>query len=147
VIDALYSARILSLAANIPRIGRLAHPHATAEKVSKLCGSRVVVDVRVADGRVCDFAQEVQACALGQTTAAILGAQVMGADADELETAAAALRGFLLGGPRPAGRFADLAILEPVQAFPARHASACLPLEAVAEATRRAVTLATRPAP
>jgi NifU-like protein involved in Fe-S cluster formation len=145
LIDDLYSARILLLAANIPRVGRLRQPDATAEKVSKVCGSRVVVDVAVADGQVSDFAQEVQACALGQTTAAIVGAHVIGARPDELEAAAHDLRQFLVNaGPAPRGRFAELEILQPVQAFPARHASACLPLEAAAEAARAAVSARTR---
>ena len=79
MIDALYSDRILGLAANMPRAGRLANPDASAERVSKLCGSRVTVDVMVEDGRVADFAQDVKACALGQASAAVLGAHAVGA--------------------------------------------------------------------
>jgi NifU-like protein involved in Fe-S cluster formation len=108
----------------------------------------VVVDVAVADGRVCGFAQEVQACALGQAAAAILGAHVIGARPDELETAARALRRFLRNtGPAPDGRFAEFAIFQPVQGFPARHASTCLALDAAAEAARMAVAATTRTGP
>ena len=74
MIDDLYSARILKLVANIPHAGRLPAPDASSEKISKLCGSRILVDVTVKDGRVADFAQEVKACALGQAAAAVLGA-------------------------------------------------------------------------
>ena len=70
MIDDLYSARILKLAANMPRAGRLAAPDASSEKVSKLCGSRVIVDLKLSDGHVVDFAQDVKACALGQASAA-----------------------------------------------------------------------------
>ncbi len=139
MIDDLYSARVLRLAANMPRAGRLAAPQGSSEKVSRLCGSRVVVDLALADGRVVDFAQEVKACALGQAAAAVLGDQVIGASVQELEAARDALSGMLkAGGPAPQGRFADLAVLEVVKDYPARHASTLLAFEAAVEAAHRA---------
>jgi len=139
MIDDLYSARILTLVANLPRAGRLPAPDASAEKTAKLCGSRIVVDVVVEDGRVADFAQEVSACALGQASAAVLGANVIGADLSELELARDALAAMLkANGPHPAGRFAELAVLEPVKDYPARHASTLLAFEAAVEAVRKA---------
>jgi NifU-like protein involved in Fe-S cluster formation len=139
MIDDLYSARILTLVANIPRAGRLSAPDASAEKTAKLCGSRIVVDVRVEDGKVVDFAQDVAACALGQASAAVLGAHVVGATLAEIELARDALRAMLkTNGPPPAGRFAELAVLEPVKDYPARHASTLLAFEAAVEAVRQA---------
>jgi NifU-like protein involved in Fe-S cluster formation len=127
----------------MPRAGRLAAPHASVEKIAKLCGSRVVVDVRVEDGRVSDFAQDVKACALGQAAAAVLGAHVMGASLAELETAHLQLRAMLKDGASPPeGRFSGLALLEPVKAYPARHASTMLAFEAAAEAVRSAMQAA-----
>ena len=141
MIDDLYSAKLLRLAAEIPRAGRLAAPDGTAEKVSKLCGSRVVVDVTVEDDRVADFAQDVKACALGQAAAAVLGAHVAGASLAELELTARQFRAMLKeGGPPPEGRFADLAMLAPVKDYPARHTSTLLAFEAVTEAVRKATT-------
>jgi NifU-like protein involved in Fe-S cluster formation len=141
VIDDLYSAKVLALAANMPRAGRLAHPQGTAEKVSKLCGSRVLVDVTLKDGRVADFAQEVKACALGQASAAVLGAHVIGATVEELVEARDALKAMLKqGAPPPEGRFADLKALEVVRDYPPRHASTLLAFEAVVEAAHRART-------
>jgi NifU-like protein involved in Fe-S cluster formation len=140
MIDDLYSARILKAAANMPRAGRLAHPDASAEKVSKLCGSRVTVDVRLEDGRIADYAQEVKACALGQAAAAIMGEHAVGASVEEIESARDALRAMLkAGGPAPEGRFADLAMLAPVKDYPPRHASTMLAFEATAEACRLAL--------
>jgi NifU-like protein involved in Fe-S cluster formation len=140
MIDELYSARILKAAANMPRAGRLAAPDASAEKVSKLCGSRVLVDVRLEDGRIADYAQDVKACALGQAAAAILGEQVLGASVEEIESALGALRAMLkTGGAPPEGRFADLAMLAPVKDYPPRHASTMLAFEATAEACRVAL--------
>jgi NifU-like protein involved in Fe-S cluster formation len=139
MIDDLYSAKLLKLAANLPRSGRLADPDATSEKVSKLCGSRVVVDVKVEGDRVADFAQEVKACALGQAAASVLGAHVIGASLPELEAARTQLKAMLKsGGPAPEGRFSDLALLEPVKDYPARHTSTMLAFEAVTEAVREA---------
>jgi len=140
MIDDLYSARILKAAANMPRAGRLAHPDASAEKVAKLCGSRVVVDVTLKDGRIADYGQEVKACALGQAAAAIMGEHAIGASIQEIESARDALRAMLKeGGPPPEGRFADLAMLAPVKDYPPRHASTMLAFEATAEACRRAL--------
>ena len=139
MIDDLYSAKLLALAANLPRSGRLAAPDASVEKVAKLCGSRVVVDVAVDGDRVADFAQDVKACALGQAAASVLGAQVVGASLAELELVVQQFRSMLKeGAPAPDGRFADLSMLEPVKDYPARHASTLLAFEAACEAVRQA---------
>jgi NifU-like protein involved in Fe-S cluster formation len=144
MIDDLYSAQILTLAANMPRAGRLAAPDASAQKTAKLCGSTIVVDVAVEGGVVTDFAQDVRACALGQASAAILGARVVGADLAEIEMARDALRAMLkTDGPAPVGRFAELAVLAPVKDYPARHASTLLAFEAAVEAVRAASLLPT----
>jgi NifU-like protein involved in Fe-S cluster formation len=141
MIDDLYSAKLLKLAANMPRTGRLAAPDASVEKVAKLCGSRVLVDVVVDGDRVADFAQEVKACALGQAAASVLGAHVVGANLAELELARNQFRAMLKdGAPAPDGRFSDLAMLAPVKDYPARHASTLLAFEAVTEAVRTATT-------
>lgn len=140
MIDDLYSDRILRLAANMPRAGRLHDPHGTAEKTAKLCGSRILVDVRMDGDRVADFAQEVKACALGQAAAAVLGDQVVGASRDEIAQARDGLRAMLKsGGPAPGGRFADLAVLAPVREFPPRHASTMLAFEAALSAVDAAL--------
>ncbi|WP_066684178.1 iron-sulfur cluster assembly scaffold protein [Caulobacter sp. CCH9-E1] len=140
MIDDLYSAKILSLVANMPRAGRLPAPDASSEKVAKLCGSKITVDVVVGeDGKVVDFAQDVSACALGQAAAAILGQNVVGADLSEIELARDSLAAMLkANGSPPAGRFAELAVLEPVKDYPARHASTLLAFEATVEAVRKA---------
>ena len=140
MLDDLYSSKILKAAANMPHAGRLAHPDGSSEKVAKLCGSRIVVDLTLDGDRVADFAQDVKACALGQASAAVLGANVIGASVDEIEMARDALRAMLkTGGPPPAGRFADLAMLEPVKDYAPRHASTLLAFEAATAAARGAL--------
>lgn len=133
MIDEIYNRRILELAANIPRLGRLDAPDATARTHSKLCGSTVIVDVKVADGRVVDFGHDVKACALGQAASSLMARHVVGASAEELfdlrETVARMLKA---NGPPPTGKWADFAVLEPIRAFRARHASTLLTFDAVA---------------
>lgn len=132
----LYNLSILTLAADIPHLGRLADPQGRAEKTARLCGSKVAVDVRL-DGQGCvaAFAQEVKACALGQAAAAILGGAVIGAHVDALIEALNAYRAMIgEGGPAPTGRFSELSLLAPVKDYPQRHRSALLPFEAVVEA-------------
>lgn len=145
MIDELYSAKLLTLAANMPRAGRLTAPDGSAERVAKLCGSKVIVDVAMDGERVADFAQDVKACALGQASAAVLGAQVVGASLAEIEMARDAFRAMLkAGGPPPEGRFSDLAMLAPVKDYPARHASTLLAFEAAAAAVRQAMERTSR---
>ena len=140
MIDDVYSAKVLALAANLPHLGRLESPEGSAEKTSRLCGSRVTVDVGLdPGGRIDRFAQDVKACALGQASAAILGAGAIGASEADLELATEAFRSMLkTGGPPPQGRFSDLAMLAPVKDYPARHASTLLAFEAALEAVRQA---------
>ncbi len=141
MIDELYSARILKLAANLPHSGRLPAPEGTGERVAKLCGSRAIVDVVLDDaGRVAAFAQDVKACALGQAAAGVLGQAIVGASVEEIEGARDALQAMLkAGGEGPAGRFEGLRALKQVADYPARHASTMVAVEATLDAVRQAL--------
>ncbi|HEX2255387.1 MAG TPA: iron-sulfur cluster assembly scaffold protein [Afifellaceae bacterium] len=135
MLDDVYNAKILELAGNIPRIGRLDVPDATATAHSRLCGSTVTVDVKMADGRVIDFAHEVRACALGQASSSIMARTIVGATPDELRNVRETMRRMLKeNGPPPEGKWADLKFLEPVRDYKARHASTMLTFDAVVDA-------------
>ncbi|MGQ4273049.1 iron-sulfur cluster assembly scaffold protein [Terrihabitans sp. B22-R8] len=135
MLNDIYNRRILELAADIPHLGRLERPDASATAHSKLCGSTVTVDLVMNGDRVVDFAHDVKACALGQASSAIMGANIIGATAAELRSARASVQAMLKeGGPPPEGRFADAAVLEPVRDYKARHASTLLTFDAVVEA-------------
>ena len=140
-LEELYTPEILSLATAIPYVGTLAAPEGEATRHSRLCGSRVTAQVRLDDaGRVAAFAQKVNACALGQAAAAILGAQVIGAMLGDLEEGRAALQGMLKEGlPPPRGAWKDLAVLERVRDVPQRHAAVLLPFDAAIGAVREAL--------
>ena len=135
----LYNEKILALAADIPRLGRLEAPDGTATSRSRLCGSQVTVDVRMADGKVADFGHEVKACALGQASSAIMASAVIGATIEELETVERQMTAMLKeGAPPPEGRWSDLRYLEPVRDHKSRHPSTLLTFGATLEAARNA---------
>lgn len=140
MLDEIYNKRILELAGNIPRLGRLPDPDATATAHSRLCGSTVTVDVRMDGETVADFAHEVKACALGQSASSIMARNVIGASLSELRQVRDEMRAMLKeNGPPPGGRWADCALLEPVRDFKARHASTMLTFEATVEAVEKAL--------
>lgn len=135
MLDEVYNAKILELAGNIPRIGRLADAHATATAHSRLCGSTVTVDLKMTDGQVSEFAHEVRACALGQASSSIMARTVIGSTPEELRDVRETMRRMLKeNGPPPDGRWADLKFLEPVRDYKARHASTMLTFDAVVDA-------------
>lgn len=135
VIDDIYNRRILELAADIPRLGRLAAPQASATAHSKLCGSTVVVDLVMEGDRVTDFAHDVKACALGQASSSIMARHVVGSTAEELRSLRETVRRMLKeNGAPPAGKWSDIAVLEPVRDYKARHASTLLTFDAVVDA-------------
>lgn len=144
--DDIYSTRILEFAGNIPRLGRLAHPDGSATAHSRLCGSTVTVDVALDGETVTDFAHEVRACALGQASSAIMARHVVGATVPELKALKERMRAMLKeNGPPPDGRWADLAFMEPVRDYRARHASTMLTFEAVVEACDKALAVKAAP--
>ncbi|MBP0615010.1 iron-sulfur cluster assembly scaffold protein [Jiella mangrovi] len=135
MIDDVYNEKILGFAGNIPRIGRLAEPDASATAHSRLCGSTVTVDLKVEDGKVADFAHEVKACALGQASSSVMASHIVGSTTEELRAIRETMRAMLKeNGEPPAGRFEDLKYLEPVRDHKARHASTMLTFDAVVEA-------------
>ena len=135
----LYSGRILALAAEIPLNRRLDAPQATVKRRSPLCGSTVTVDVVLRDGRVAEFGQDVKACALGQASASVVGANILGRSRAEIETACDQLRAMLKdGAPAPDAPFNGLEVLQPARDYKNRHASIMLALEATAEAIAEA---------
>jgi NifU-like protein involved in Fe-S cluster formation len=135
MLNEVYNKRILELAGNIPRLGRLPAPDASATAHSKLCGSTVTVDLQMDGDTVTEFAHEVKACALGQASSSIMARNVIGAKAPELRTLRDTVRRMLKeNGSPPDGKWADIAVLEPVRDYKARHASTMLTFDAVVSA-------------
>ncbi len=134
-LDEIYNSKLLELAAHIPHSERLPQPDATVTAHSKLCGSTVTIDLCLENEVVTGYGQTVKACLLGQAACSVVGANVIGATTTEVHAVAAAMRRMLKeNGPPPTGRFADLAILEPVRHYKARHGSVLLVFDALERA-------------
>lgn len=137
-LDDIYSNRILELAAAIPHCERLKNPDATVTAHSKLCGSTVIVDLKMSGGKVTDYAQSVKACLLGQAAASVVGREIIGMTQSEMKAVAEKVRAMLKqNGPAPTGRWGDLAVLEPVRDYKARHPSTLLVFDAVLGAMKQ----------
>ena len=134
-LSAIYSTELLELAAAIPRTKRLERPDASATAHSKLCGSTVSVDLVMDGQRIVDFGQTVKACLLGQAAASIVGREIVGTSGEEIKAVGETMRSMLKeNGPVPTGKWADLALLEPVRDYKARHTSTLLVFEAIGRA-------------
>jgi len=139
MINEIYNRQILGFAADIPRLQRLGAPDATAVAISRLCGSKVTVDVAMKDGVVSDFGQEVKACALGQASSSIMARHVVGSTPEELRAVRDQMYRMLKEeGPPPTGKWGELEALLPVRDFKARHASTLLTFDAVVDAVTQA---------
>ena len=138
MINEIYNRKILEFAANIPHLQRLAHPDATAVGHSKLCGSKVTVDIAMKDGVISDFGQDVKACALGQASSSIMGSHVIGSTPNELRALRQTMHKMLKeNGDPPQGKWSDLEALIPVRDYKARHASTLLTFDAVVDAVNQ----------
>ena len=135
MLDAIYNKKILEFAGNIPRLERLEAPQASARAHSKLCGSTVDVDLVMDDGKVSDYGQKVNACALGQAASSVVGRLIIGSTAEELRNLRSQMHAMLKEeGTPPEGKWKDLKYLEPVRGYPARHTSTLLIFDAVVDA-------------
>lgn len=138
----LYSQRILALSADIPHQQPLEAPQATAKKRSPLCGSTVTVSLTLKDGRISEYAQDVKACALGQASAAVSGAVILGRSREEVVKARDQLKAMLAGGPVPDAPFDGFEVLQPAKDYKNRHASIMLTLDATVDAFDKALEVA-----
>ncbi len=135
MLNDIYNKRIIELAGNIPRLGRLPAPDASATAHSKLCGSTIKIDLSMDGDVVSDFGHDVKACALGQASSSIMAAHVVGSTASELRDLRETVQKMLKeNGTPPGGKWADIALLEPVREYKARHASTLLTFDAVVDA-------------
>lgn len=138
MLEKLYNDRILALAESLNKDDRLDQPQATVTLDSPLCGSRIRVDLVMEGDRIAQYGQQVRACALGQSSAAIMKKLILGRNEEELQAVRDAMQAMLKqDGPPPEGDWAELAILEPAKAHKSRHASIMLPFNAVLKAIRQ----------
>jgi NifU-like protein involved in Fe-S cluster formation len=131
----LYNTKILRFASEIPHLERLDSPDVTITKTSRICGSRVTVDINFNEGKILNFGQEVKACALGQASCAIVGHHAIGQTLKSFKSIRAKMEKMLKEtGPAPDGNWADLEIFLPARGHKSRHTSIMLPFDAILEA-------------
>jgi NifU-like protein involved in Fe-S cluster formation len=134
MINDLYNEKILKLASNISRNGRLNEFDFTSVAVSKLCGSKVTVDIKITSNLISDFSHIVKACALGQASSSVMASNIIGSDMEELKNLQIEMRNMLKdNGPTPRGKWSDLEVLEPVRDYKGRHSSVMLTFDAVVD--------------
>ena len=127
----LYTRDILRLAASLGEPAVLARVDGAAERRSVTCGSRIAVQVAMADGRVAEVSQRVEACAFGQAAAALMIAGAAGNSEAEVRGALAGVERWLTGDDEAAGAWPGLAVLDPARSRSGRHKAILLPFEAL----------------
>ena len=128
----LYTIEVLRLAASIPHLAPLKGPHGRAEVRSPTCGSSIAVEVTLDfDGRVAGLGQQVEACAFGQASAALMGSHAIGRQAPEVRETLAAFGSWLDGGRGDPGSWPGLVALSPARSRRARHGAILLPFRAL----------------
>jgi len=135
--DPLYRTDLLRLAADAHGAGRLVTPDVSGFAYNPACGDKVVVDLRLSDGRVVELAHETKACVLAQASASILGANLKGADLATVEALHAGVADMLGAGPAPAGPFDAFAVFAGAMEYRSRHRCVLLPIEAVLDAFQK----------
>ena len=135
MLNDLYSDQLLAAAASLPPARRLENPDATATRTSRVCGSEVSVDLIMRDDVVRDFGLEARACALGQASAGLTAANLIGSDREGLYQLRDEMQHMLDGdGEGPSDpRWAGLHALKAIRDYPQRHESTMLVFQAVAD--------------
>jgi len=135
----LYNKQILGFAASISRVGRLANPGASVTAHSRLCGSRITVDINLNDNVITDYAHELRACAISQAVASVIAEVVVGLTKEEINDGMKILNAILQDKTLPPlGIWAKLEAFLPVADFHNRHGSALLPFQALQSAIAEA---------
>lgn len=133
--SAVYNQKLLRLSQKADVPVHLTAPDVSAHAVSPICGSEVMVELKLSQGSVTAFGFDVDACALTKTAVAVMADAIIGKSRADIQKAANDMRAMLDGtGPGPDGDWAEMRILLPVKDYKARHNAMMLPFEAVERA-------------
>jgi len=146
MVENLYNERILELAATLSKVGRLENAEFSSEAVSRLCGSKVTVDIKISGNKVNDFSHVVKACALGQASSSVMAKKIIGTDINELLNLKIRMKEMLKDdGPPPSGKWSDLEVLQPVKDYKGRHSSVLLTFDAVEDCINQYLSTSQKP--
>ena len=135
----LYTTEILRLAASLAEPCELEREDGRAEIRSPTCGSRVSISIQLDDERrVVRLSQQVNACAFGQASAALMEKAAVGRGYDEASAALLALSAWLAGESEDSGDWPGLVVLEPARSRRSRHGAILLPFRALLAALESA---------
>jgi NifU-like protein involved in Fe-S cluster formation len=136
---ALYTTEILRLAASLQEPHALEHEDGRAELRSPTCGSKISLAVQLdSNRRVQRLSMEVQACAFGQASAALVERHSRGRTHDEVSEAMVALSRWLSDERENAPGWPGIVALEPARPRKARHGAILLPFRALLAAMEAA---------
>lgn len=128
----LYTTEILRLAASLPEPVKLPRVDGSASERSPTCGSSIAVEVQLdAQGRLMALSQQVQACAFGQASAALVSKSAAGRDRAEVRAALGQLEAWLGGASDDPPDWAEFDALAPARSRRSRHGAILLPLRAL----------------
>ncbi|CAA7616932.1 NifU homolog involved in Fe-S cluster formation [Candidatus Terasakiella magnetica] len=113
---------------------RLDAPDRSASQDNPLCGDKVILDLKVAEGRVTDLGRKVSGCLLCKAAATVLSSHAGGLDAAAASGLLDQTRAMLKEGAAPP--FPDLAVFLPVRGHKSRHDCVLLPFKALVKALK-----------
>jgi NifU-like protein involved in Fe-S cluster formation len=128
----LYTTEILRLAASLGTQSTLDRIDGSADERAPTCGSRVRTQVQIGEGgRIEKLNQDVQACAFGQASAALVVRYATGRTPATVESALAALEAWLGGTSDDPGPWPGFTALAPARDRRARHPAILLPFRSL----------------
>ena len=146
MVENLYNERILELAATLSNGGRLENAEFYSEAISRLCGSKVTVDIEISGNKINNFSHVVKACALGQASSSVMAKKIIGTDINELLDLKIRMKEMLKhDGPPPSGKWSDLEVLQPVKDYKGRHSSVLLTFDAVEDCINQYLSKSQKP--
>ena len=137
--EPLYTTEILRLAASLDEPQPLEREDGRAELRSPTCGSQVTISVQLdGDRRIERLAIQVQACAFGQASAALVERHSRGLSHGEVSEAMLLLSRWLAEEHPEPGVWPGLSALAPARSRRGRHGAILLPFRALLAAIRDA---------
>ncbi|MDE1466731.1 iron-sulfur cluster assembly scaffold protein [Aurantiacibacter sp. D1-12] len=124
--DKLYTSDMLAAAVSLAAFPPLPDAGRHAEARSQTCGSTLQMDVdHDAEGRIRSIGMKVNACAVGQASAAIFAKHAGGFGLEELFRVKSALEAWL-GGEGELPDWPEIELVAAAKDYPARHGAMLL---------------------
>lgn len=138
----LYNRDILALAVATAEYLPNPDAHHRASKRAPLCGSAIILDLDTdPQGRVTSVGMHVEACALGQASAALLARHAPGLSLADLRSARDGIASWF-GGTGGHPDWPGFELLAAARDYPARHGAILLPFDAAIAALEDQVAAA-----